>query len=78
MGAMRPGYYYLPKGAVVRDAAEAAKGLGRLTGWGFHSGLERPKPDGSFDVIRFTRNRSIEEQIELQDGDRLYFGHEVY
>ncbi|MFO1452649.1 MAG: hypothetical protein U1F61_31070 [Opitutaceae bacterium] len=74
----RPGYYYLPKGSVVRDAVEAAQGLGRLTWWQSYSGLERPKLDGSFEVISFTKNRSVEEQIELFDGDRLYFGHEVY
>jgi hypothetical protein len=74
----RPGYYYLPRGAVVRDAVEAAQGLYDFTWWRYYSGLERPKPDGSFEVIRFTRNRSVEELIELQEGDRLYFGHEVY
>jgi hypothetical protein len=74
----RPGYYFLSKGAVVRDAVEAAQGLGDFTGWRNYSGLERPKPDGSFEVVRFTQNRSAEEQIVLEDGDRLYFGHEVY
>lgn len=74
----RPGYYYLPRGAVVRDAVVAAQGLGEFTWWRIYSGLERSKPDGSFDLIRFTRNRRAEEQIELQDGDRLYCGHEAY
>lgn len=74
----RPGYYYLPKGSVVRDAVEAAQGLGDFTWWRNYSGLERPRPDGSFEVIRFTRNRRAEEQIVLRDGDGLYFGHEVY
>ena len=74
----QPGYYYLPKGSVIRDAVEAAHGLGDFTWWRNYSGLERPTPDGSFEVIRFTRNRSAEEQIVLRDGDRIYFGHEVY
>jgi protein involved in polysaccharide export with SLBB domain len=74
----RPGYYHLPKGAVVRDAVEAAGGLGRITFWRIYSGIARPMPDGRLEVIRFTRDRAGEEQILLQDGDGIYFGHEVY
>jgi protein involved in polysaccharide export with SLBB domain len=74
----RPGYYHLRKGAVVRDAVKAAQGLGGFTWWRDYSGVERPKQDGFFEVFRFTRNRRAEEQIVLQDGDRIYFGYEVY
>jgi len=74
----RPGYYHLPRGAVVRDAVEAAQGLSDFTWWRSYSGIERQKTDGTLEVIRFTRNRAGEEQIVLQDGDRIYFGHEVY
>lgn len=73
----RPGYYHLPRGAVVRDAVDAAQGLGDFTWWRNYSGIERPRSEGSFEVIRFTRNRTAEEQILLQDGDRIYFGHVV-
>jgi hypothetical protein len=77
---MQPGHYYLAQGAVVRDAVEAAHGIGNQAEWTWshYSGIERPKPDGSFEVIRFTQGRSAGEQILLQDGDRIYFGHEVY
>jgi len=74
----RPGYYDLPRGAVVRDAVEAAQGLSEFTWWRTYSGIERQKPVGTLDVIRFTQNRAREEQIVLQEGDRIYFGHEVY
>src|SRR5262245_15201379 len=74
----RPGYYHLPQGTVVRDAVEAAGGLSPFTWWRIYSGLQRPKPDGSWEIIVFTRNRTAEEQILLQDGDHLYFGHEAY
>jgi protein involved in polysaccharide export with SLBB domain len=74
----RPGYYYLPHGAVVRDAIEAAQGLDDFAWWRDYSGIERQKSDGSFQVIHFTRNRKAEEQILLLNGDRIYFGHETY
>lgn len=74
----RPGFYHLPRGAVVRDAVAAAKGLSEFTWWRRYSGIERQKPDGTLEVIRFTRDRAAEEQIVFQDGDRIYFGHEVY
>ena len=74
----RPGYYDLPRGAVVRDAVEAAQGLSEFTWWRTYSGIERQKPVGTLDVIRFTQNHAREEQIVLQEGDRIYFGHEVY
>ncbi len=74
----RPGYYHLPRGAVVRDAVEAAQGLSKFTWWRLYSGIDRPKPDGTLEYIQFTRDRTGEEQIVLQDGDRIYFGQEVY
>gem|GEM_PF-2426157 len=74
----RPGYYYLPQGSFVRDAVEAADGLGQFAWWRIYSGVQRPKPNGFWEVIRFTRNRTKEEQIVLQDGDQIYFGREVY
>jgi protein involved in polysaccharide export with SLBB domain len=74
----RPGFYYLPQGAIVRDAVKAAKGLSDFTWWRSYSGIERPRPDGLFNVFVFSDNRDAEELILLQDGDRIYFGHEVY
>jgi hypothetical protein len=41
----RPGYYHLPHGALVRDAVEAAQGLGEFTWWSL-SMIERRTPDG--------------------------------
>lgn len=74
----RPGFYHLPRGAVVREAVEAAQGLSDFTWWRTYSGIERIKPGGGLELIRFTRDRAREEQIVLQDGDKIYFGHEVY
>ncbi len=76
---MKAGYYYLPKGATVRDAMGAAHVSRGGTYWRF-SGVERPRPDGSFEVIHFTAtsDRRADLQMVLQVGDRLYFAHEVY
>jgi hypothetical protein len=74
----RPGYYYLPSDAVVRDAVEAAQGVDDFTSWNGYSGIERPQPDGTLEVIRYTRDMMANEQIPLKDGDSLFFGHEVY
>jgi protein involved in polysaccharide export with SLBB domain len=73
----RPGYYHLPSGAVVRDAVEAAGGLRPITWW-IYSGIQRSQSDGSWQLFRFTRNRTEDEQISLRDGDEIYFGREVY
>lgn len=79
-GVNRPGYYYLPRGATVHDAIEAAQGLNTLVAWHRpYSGIERQRPDGSVQTIWFTRaGRSTEERIDLHDGDRLCISHEVY
>ena len=75
----QPGYYYLPPGATVHDAIEAAHGLGNIVGWQRpYSGIQRRRPDGSVETVWFTRaGRSTEEQINLRDGDRLRISHEV-
>ena len=76
----RPGYYYLPKAAAVQDAAAAAGIHGSFGGWDpDYSGIQRNKPDGSVETIRFKNiAREIAEKIALRSGDTLQLSHEVY
>src|SRR5262249_19599880 len=67
----RPGHYHLSQGTVVRDGVRAAGGLGPMTWWRHYSGIQRQQQDGSWQVIRFTRNRTAEEQIPLRNGDQI-------
>jgi hypothetical protein len=79
---VRPGVYYLPRNAVVRDAIEAAQGLDSSghAWWSYWSGMGRLKGDGSPEVVRkFSDDRRQEdEQIPLRDGDWIHIGHESY
>jgi hypothetical protein len=73
----RPGYYYLPHNSVVRDAVQAAQGLGPRVYSGA-SGVERRRREGCFEFIRFKGFTTVDLQLELRDGDKLYFGCEYY
>jgi len=78
-GVERPGYYFLPRGATVHDAFEAAKGTDRADWRRPYSGILRPRPDGTRELIWFTRKtRASDEQLELRNGDNVLFSHEVY
>lgn len=72
----RPGYYFLPRGAVLRDAVDAA-GLKRIVGWRDYSGIARWKPDGSSEMIPFPSRLEAESML-LNDGDQIQFSHEVF
>lgn len=73
----RPGGYYLRRPAYVRDAVAAAGGTGEFAGWRIYSGVLRPEPFRLPRLIHF-EGRKRAELIELQDGDQVFFGHEVY
>jgi hypothetical protein len=76
---VRRGYYYLPRGATVRDAMEAAQFSGFVWWKRPYCGLQRQRPDGSMETIWFTReSRASDEQRVLQNDDRLRISHEVY
>ena len=74
----RAGYYHMPRGASVQDAAASAKI--RQNGWDpAYSYIQRRKRDGSAEMIRFTGlPLASAEKIALQDGDILRLSHEVY
>jgi hypothetical protein len=76
----RPGYYYLSRGTTVHGAIDAAQGLKRIVGWQRpYSGIQRPRADGSVQTIWFTEeSRADDEQMALENGDRLRISHEVY
>jgi protein involved in polysaccharide export with SLBB domain len=74
----RPGHYYLPQGAFVRDAVEVAGGLSERVWWRGYSGIERQRPDGTLEVYKVFKGRKAAEEIALKSGDVLFFGHEVY
>ena len=73
----RPGAYYLPRGSTVRQAVEAAQGLTRIAAWRYF-GIVRPYRNVLPQTIRFGPDQARAEQTPLEDGDQLYFGHEVY
>jgi protein involved in polysaccharide export with SLBB domain len=74
----RPGYYYLSRGTTVHGAIDAAQGLKNNVWWKRpYSGIQRPRPDGSVQTIWF-QHRADDEQMALENGDRLRISHEVY
>ncbi len=75
MSVERPGFYFLPSGATVSNAVDAA-GLKEFVGWKTYSGLARLKSDGSPEMITFPNRRKGLLMI-LDEGDQVYFGHEV-
>jgi protein involved in polysaccharide export with SLBB domain len=74
----QPGRYYLPRGVVVRDAVDAAGGLSERVWWRQYSGIERLRPDGTREVFQVFAGRQAAESVALQDGDVIFFGHEVF
>jgi hypothetical protein len=74
----RPGRYYLPLGSVVRDAVKATEGLSGQVWWRGYSGIERQRPNGTLEVFKVFRGRKDAEEVALQSGDVIFFGHEVY
>jgi hypothetical protein len=77
--SVRPGYYYLPEGATVHDAMDAAH-FSHFVGWQRpYCGIQRRRPDGSVETIWFTREgRAADEKRVLQNDDGLRISHEVY
>ena len=73
----RPGIYYFPPGASVRDALREAQGLQRLFWWG-NSYLVRPTNESHGELISFLNRRQTWQELALQAGDQLYLGYEVY
>jgi hypothetical protein len=52
----------------------AAQGINDFGKWG-NSKIERPRPDGTFKRIMLSRTRRVwQEQMTLQDGDRIRIG----
>lgn len=72
------GRYYLRRGSVVRDAVEAVGGINVMVGWRGYSGIERRRADSTLEVYKRFRGRESAEQIVLEDGDVVFFGHEVF
>jgi hypothetical protein len=76
MSVQHPGFYFLPRGATVSDAVDAA-GSKQIVAWKHYSGIARLKPDGSPSKIDFP-SRGEGLRIQLNEGDQIYFAHEVY
>jgi hypothetical protein len=76
-GVEQPGYYFLARGATVRDVFEAARGTSRVYWRRPYSAIRRKRPDGTEELIWFKRRES-DEKLVLQNGDIVCFSHEVY
>ena len=77
----RPGAYYLARGSKLGQAVEAAQGVTEFAWWTpTYSALVRQPRAGGMPprVIPFTKDRKKDEQMPLEDGDQIYFGHESY
>jgi hypothetical protein len=76
-----PGFYILPRGATVSDVADSAvlwqSGAQEFIGWKHYCGIARSNPDGSYFKIKFP-SRPEALRMQLQEGDQIYFSHEVY
>lgn len=71
------GYYFLPRGATIGDAINAAQGLNERVDWTHSCWLTRAKADGTTEATNLT-SRKEAEQLPLKDGDRLKFSHPIY
>jgi hypothetical protein len=65
----------------VRDAVESAHGLTRRAWWGGESGIVRSSSHRMPELIHFMNNRANpgeEEKVQLEEGDQVVFGYEMY
>jgi hypothetical protein len=78
--AVHEGWYNLPEGATVHDAIDVARKKGAFIDLReAYSGLERRTTDGRWQKMWPTNaNRTIEEQLPLQNEDQLCLSHEHY
>lgn len=75
----RPGTYHLPRGYKLGYAVEAAQDVTPYAWWSpAYSAVLRPsRGGGKPEVIPFKKGREQNIEMALEDGDQIYFSHEV-